>query len=400
MITVPAIYSLGQGRDLRRLVRLVRNSGRSPAIVALVATTVFASASAQAGELKWDYGNGGYVEVYGAFHPAIISVDDGEDEQTKLLDNSLATSRVGVNAVHPSGDSTFRFRFETALSLPTATQVNQNQTFYEGWDREDIRHFDFSFEGDWGKIWMGQGGMASDGAAESDLSYVSTTLYSFTADENAIYIFRDMAGGLANNPVIAESAGTFDGGRRTRIRYDTPNYNGFSARVAWGKNALSYDDEDTYYDLGIFYENELASGTAVSASVAYAVRERDRPGNRNDLFASASILFANGLSLTAATGRRNEDKAQDAEPTYFYAKVAYEADWFSFGKTGIGIDYFNGQDFRSDGSDSEALGIAIVQKVASVNADVYLKYRSHDFDENTASYQKVETVVLGAFFKF
>ena len=41
-------------------------------------------------ELKYENNSGGYVEIYGQLNPSIISVDDGEQTETNLLDNDLS----------------------------------------------------------------------------------------------------------------------------------------------------------------------------------------------------------------------------------------------------------------------------------------------------------------------
>ncbi len=361
----------------------------------LAATTAIPAAA----ELKYENNTGGYVLLYGQLHPALISVDDGQETETRVLDNDLSNSRVGLEVMQPYGDNTFSFRFETGLGLPSSSEWNQDGTDFSGWTREDIRHVDFALAGGWGKFSAGQGSMVSDGAAEVDLSYVGTALYSFTNDENGGFFYRG-TDGVLSDITVGDSSSNFDGARRGRVRYDTPTFNGFKAGIAYGQNILSSSDDDDYYDIGVTYKNTFAGGVEFAAALAYAVRSGDDgAGDRKDTVGSASVLLQSGLSFTVAAGTRDNDTAGASDPNYWYGKIAYEGDWVSWGKTGVGIDYYDGSDFVNDGSSTDAWGIAVVQRIDSINTDAYLKYRNHDFEDGT-SFDNNEAWVLGARWKF
>ncbi|WP_171099772.1 MULTISPECIES: porin [unclassified Ruegeria] len=372
-----------------------RNFRISVSGAALVAGLV----SPAAAELKYENNSGGYVLLYGQLHPALISVDDGQQTETRLLDNDLSNSRVGLRLMQPYGSNEFTFLLETALGLPNSTEWNQLGTSFSGWTRTDIRHVDFALEGSYGKFSAGQGSMAADGAAEVDLSYVGTALYSFTNDENSAFFYRG-TNGVLSGITIGDSSSNFDGARRGRVRYDTPEFNGFSAGFAYGQNILSSSDDDTYYDVRVSYSNTFGDGVEFGAALAYAVRDRDdNSGDQEDFFGSASVLLRNGLGFTVAAGTRDDKRAGASDPDYFYGKVSYEGNWVSWGKTGIGIDYYDGSDFNSSGSSTESWGFAVVQKIQSINTDAYLKYRNHDFDDGT-SFDSNDTWVLGARWRF
>ncbi len=237
-----------------------RNFRISVSGAALVAGLV----SPAAAELKYENNSGGYVLLYGQLHPALISVDDGQQTETRLLDNDLSNSRVGLRLMQPYGSNEFTFLLETALGLPNSTEWNQLGTSFSGWTRTDIRHVDFALEGSYGKFSAGQGSMAADGAAEVDLSYVGTALYSFTNDENSAFFYRG-ANGVLSGITIGDSSSNFDGARRGRVRYDTPEFNGFSAGFAYGQNILSSSDDDTYYDVRVSYSNTFGDGVEFGA---------------------------------------------------------------------------------------------------------------------------------------
>lgn len=366
-----------------------------PFAVLVGATTALPAAA----ELKFENNSGGYIQLYGQFNPALISVDDGQDVETRVLDNDLSNSRVGLQLLQPFGGNDFTFRFETGLGLPNSSEWNQLGTDFSGWSREDIRHVDFALKGDWGKFSAGQGNMVSDGASEIDLSYVGTALYSFTNDENSGFFYRG-TDGLLSDITIGDSSSNLDGSRRGRIRYDSPTVNGFSAGIAYGRNILSSTDDDDYYDVGLGYKTTFAGGTEFKAALAYAVRGRDGgAGDRKDTIGSASVLMPSGFGVTFAAGTRQDEAAGASDPSFWYGKLSYEATWTALGKTGVGIDYYRGSDFDTTGSRTQAWGIAVVQNIAAINTDAYLKFRHHDFEDGTP-FDSNMAWVLGARWKF
>lgn len=363
--------------------------------VALVATGIAAPAAA---ELRYENASGGWVQLYGQFNPAITSVDDGQQTETNVTDNESSNTRIGLRGGQDFGAQTFTFRFETSLGLPSSASIDQTGRNTSGWSRENIRHIDFALAGSYGKFSLGQGSTAGDGAAEADLSYVGTVLNSATTDYNDSFLFRDGAGVLSG-PTVGSTVGNFDGSRRTRVRYDTPEFNGFSGAVSYGENLLSRTDDDTYYDVAVNYAKSF-NGVEVEAKLAYLVRDRAAGAKRSDTVGSASVKLQNGLSFTMAAGTRSDDAAGATDPNYVYGKIAYEQDWFSIGTTGIGVHYKDGSDFDSNGSKSKVIAIGVAQRVDPINADVYFGYQQHEFASATTSFQDNTSMILGARWKF
>lgn len=363
--------------------------------VALVSASIAVPAAA---ELRYENGSGGWVRLYGQFNPAVTSVDDGQQRETNVTDSSISSSRIGVRGGQEFGANTFLFRFETSLNLPGSADINQNGRNTSGWSRENIRYVDFALRGTYGTFSAGQGSMASDGAAGNDLSYVGVVLNSATTDVNGSFIFRDIAGALSG-PTVGDTISDLDGPRRARLRYDTPEFNGFSAAVAYGKNVLSSTDDDDYYDIALNYSQDFG-GTEFQAGIAHLIRDRANGSKRADTVGSASVKLQNGLSFTMAAGKRSDDAAGATDPNYVYGKIAYEQDWFSIGTTGIGVHYQDGGDFDSSGSKSKVIGIGIAQRIDPINADAYFGYQQHEFDSVVANYQDNTSMILGARWKF
>lgn len=352
-------------------------------------------------EFRFDGANGSAVLFYGQVNPAFASVDDGTERNGNFADNAASNTRVGLLFTQPYDDMTFTFRFETGLGLTTTSQFDQTGSIgVSGWRRTDLRHVDFALKGNWGKFSAGQGSMAADGAAEISNAQVRAILYQFTGDANSLYQFRT-AGGALSGVRVGATIGTFDGSRRGRIRYDTPEFGGFSVGVSYGKNILATQAPDnTFSDIALRYENEFANGMLVRGAVAYQNLDRPNAENTTSVVASGAVLFQNGISFAAGYGSQDDKRAGRSDPDWAYGQIAYDRDYFGIGITSVGVDYYKGSDFNTVGSSSESWGIGILQQVDNLNTEFYAMYRMHKFDEVAASYQDMNTYVIGARVKF
>jgi predicted porin len=117
-----------------------------------------------------------------------------------------------------------------------------------------------------GKLSLGQGDTASNSTAEVDLSGTDVVAYSDLADLAGGFTFRDDDDNVIldsdnNLTFIANAFSNFDGlSRRDRIRYDTPNFFGFSG-------ATSYLNGQTY-DFALRSAHEWESFGKLAAAIA------------------------------------------------------------------------------------------------------------------------------------
>lgn len=353
-------------------------------------------------EFRYDVGNGGSVLLYGQINPAFTSVDDGTQRYDNFADSATSNTRVGLRYTQPYGQNTFSFRFETSLGLPLTSEQSQtgSPNRVNAWRRQDLRHLDVSLRGEWGQVSFGQGSMAADGIAHNAASAVSAVLYQFTADGNAAFFFRTTAGALT--PVTVESVfGDFDGARRGRLRYDSPNWNGFQVSVAHGQNVLADPRPDDWFsDIALRYDTEFTNGVELTAGMAYQYRDRPNAANTSSVIASATAMLPNGISLTAGYGTRTDRRPGRSDPSWSYGQIAYDRQFFNWGVTSVGIDYYNGRDFIVQQARSEAWGIGLLQEIEPINAEAYVTYRVHSYDTVAVDYQDIRSWLLGMRIRF
>ena len=351
-----------------------------------------ALATPAAAELKYENQSGGYVKLYGQFSPTFQSVDDGVDTYDNVLDNSHSNTRVGMTVVQPMEGGTFEFNLETGLGWTNTAGVSQeSQSTGLDWERTSIRKVDATFEGDsWGKIYIGQGSMATDGVADKTLNNNPMTTYNGIGDFAGDYQFRT-AGGALSGISIGSVTSSLDGGRRGRLRYDTPSFNGLTFSVAAGTEVLA-DNDDNFYDAALRYVREF-DGTELAVGLGFSRRDSDGV-DTDDTFGSIAVRFDNGLNLAFSAGSRKDDG------DYTYVLAGYEADFWDFGTTSFAVDYYDGNDFGLDGRSSSSTGFGINQNIDSISNQVYLGYRTHELSDPGVSYQDVDAFLFGTRWRF
>lgn len=347
-----------------------------------------------AAEMKYENGSGGSVLLYGQIDPGYLSFNDGVSTTSELVDNSSSNTRVGLWVRQQYGENLFTFNFETALGFRPSARLSQGVTPKGvNWQRTNIRKVDFAFKtARYGTFSAGQGSMATDGVAEEDFSGTALVTYSSVPDVAGGFRFRTTAGALSLRS-IAGAFGNFDGGRLGRVRYDTPNFNGFTVSASYGDNILATNVDFKTTDIALRYAGD-AGDFKLKGAVGYKRVELAAGATFNDTIGSFSLLHASGFNFTIAAGNRS------TAGNYGYGKLGYKADWFSVGETALSVDYYDGSDRVSPGSSSTSYGVGAVQKFDKYRAEVYLGYRNYALSETAVSYQDASSVIFGARLKF
>lgn len=234
--------------------------------------------------------------------------------------------------------------------------------------------------------------MATDGAAESDLSGTTLVNYVSVPDTAGAFRFRD-AGGALTTRTIGGTFRDFDGGRRGRVRYDTPSFGGFVLSASYGEEILVQNSNLDSRDVALRYNGE-AGGFKISGAIGYARVNLGNGTRFSNTIGSVSVLHETGLNCTLAAGDRTN------QGSYVYGKVGYLAEWFAVGSTALAFDYQSGSDRTVAGASSSALGLGAVQKFDAVNIEAYLGYRSYELSEPGTEYRDANSVLFGARWKF
>ncbi|MBU2941579.1 porin [Shimia thalassica] len=369
-------------------------------IAIFFAAVTFVSGAAHAetfGLPSASIGNGWTYDPYGRFVMAYQSFDDGQDTTSNIVDMSTSTSRFGFYLKRKDTDDGVSFQFETGLGLRGSSKTSQTNTpDLFGWDRKQFRQVQVIYRGAFGTLRAGQGSMATDSIAELDLGKTTVVAKSNISEMGGSYQFRTTGGALSGID-LGDTFDSFDGDRKFRLRYDTPDWNGFSIAAAYGEEILTSGVDDTFYDVALRYATDLGR---LKLSAGLGNSYVDVAGGATDYTTagSVSVLDKNtGLNLTLASGR----DATATQPSYVWAKAGWDADFASVGVTRLYIEGFWGSDYVSAGSESEMWGLGVMQRIKRYNLDVFAGYRVFSFSDTSATqYQDGEALQIGAHITF
>jgi len=313
------------------------------------------------------------LKVSGQVNRAILYGDNGVVEDIFLVDNDNSSTRVRFRAVGRidcewkigaqievqfESNSTAAIRFEQGSS---AGPNNFTERKLEWWvDSETF-----------GRVWLGQGDMASNGTSEVDLSKTSVVAFSS---------IEDFAGGLEfeNGVRIRTASDNFDGqSRRDRVRYDTPTIAGF-------RLSTSYSDRDRW-DVALRFANSFGD-LKVAAAIGYS---EDGANSEEDYRVSGSVSVLHtptGLNATFAAAQADDVEGgrngpvDRRDPYMLYGKLGLITDIFDFGHTAFAVDYQMVSDLDTSGDDFHSYGGFVVQKIDHVGTEFYAGVRMHELN--------------------
>lgn len=313
------------------------------------------------------------LTVGGQVNRAALYGDNGEVDDIFFVDNDNSSTRVRFRAIG-------RIDCEWSIGAQIEVQFESNSSAAIRFDQEGDpgpnnfteRKLEWWVDSEtFGRVWLGQGDMASNGTSEVDLSATDVVAYSG---------IEDFAGGLEfeNGIRIRTVSDNLDGqGRQDRIRYDSPTLAGF--RVS-----TSYDDRDRF-DVALRYAGDLGD-LKVAAAVAYS---EDSHNSEEDyrINGSASVLHVpSGLNLTFAAGEANDVEGgrqgafDQRDPYFLYGKIGLITYLFDFGHTAFAADAQFAKHLDATGDEFWAYGFFVVQEIEHVGTEFYAGVRIHDLE--------------------
>jgi hypothetical protein len=339
--------------------------------------------------------SGGEANFYGQLNLAYQSFDDGDETTSGIVDNGNWNTRLGFTITQPLENSTVRYRFETGLGLRNSAAISQEfEPDWIDWQRTSLRWFEVAFDTEYGTLSLGQGSTASDGTAGLDDSFTFHAGATDSSDGFGSFRFRDGNGDLTD-VTVGQVNNSFDGARRFRIRYDTPLYEGVMVSTSYGQNILTSGDDTDYYDVALRWTGDVGD-FAVRSAIGYQWLDDPNGENTRRLAGSVSVVHApTGLNFAFSAGEQIDGA------NYIWTRLGWQTEQFAMGRTSLSVDYYKGNDFLSDGAETENYGIYAVQTIDAASVDVYAGWRRFTYsDQLGGSYQDAEGILVGARFYF
>lgn len=368
------------------------------------------------------------LQIYGQVNKALLIWDDGVDSDAFVVDNTLASSRLGLR-----GEARLRLGLTTGYLIEFETNDARADSVHNGYYRgmlqhgfpphvvsqkngDDpegdestliLRHNNWYIDSDrLGRITVGTGNTAFAGSTEVVLG---SSMRNADANIGASFNIRSRDGkryGFLNVPGD-EWAWDFSGNtsRNQVIRYDTPSIYGFMLSASWGDN--------DYADVAVRFKQEFGS-VRIAGALSYQWDNQlgvDRFQQDHDfqtVGGSVSALhMPTGLYVAFAAGNRDYEDRGFEDESFWYLQGGIERQWLSYGSTTLYGEYgrYNGYHQLEYGvmNDSEAtrLGLGLNQKIDMAGMDLYAHATVWNFEDATQiDYQDLSTVVVGSRLQF
>jgi hypothetical protein len=342
------------------------------------------------------------VQVYGQVSRALLFADDGTQSKWFHVDNEASGTRFGFTG---TGQALPGLRYGFRIELDLQSNESQRVTFgptgpvsnFPGHD-EDVggfaeRHMDAWVEGGWGRVNMGQGDGAANGATESDLSGTGMANGIGVADLGGGFVHRTAAGAFSTRSIGAAINQQDFESRYDRLMYVTPTFGGFRAQASWGQNANTDIKEiSAWYGAKMGGLGELAAAVGWSEQGAVAGARKDET-----IGGSISWLHGSGFNLTYSYSNRDNPIAITAaarDSTFNYIKAGFKR-----GQHAIAVDYGMGDDFAAVGDEAKMYGIGYVWNPVRW-LELYAAYKVHQLDITGASLEDIKIGTLGTRVRF
>jgi hypothetical protein len=323
------------------------------------------------------------LAISGQVNRAINIIDDGKNTDAYFVDNDASNSRVRfVGTARATDDLTLGSRIEVAFAPNESSDVDQNNE--ESGDFLDERWAEVSLNSKrFGKVSLGKGDTASNNSAEVDLSKVNIVAYASVADIAGGMLFRESSGDNSlTNVKVSDAFKDLDGlSRKSRLRYDTPTFYGFSLAGSMVS--------DQRYDASLWWGGQ---GFGFKAVAAAAIADPNEDNTDLQYDGSLSVLHeGTGLNLTLSGGLKERDDQGDNQN--YYAKLGWLTRFFSAGQTAFGVDYTRSVNFPTGTDKGYSVGGAAVQQFENYGTELYLQYRVYSLDRDVQP--SVEDMYVG-----
>jgi predicted porin len=351
------------------------------------------------------------VDMYGQVNKTVLVYDDGRDTETNFVDNDKSSTRFGLRGSQAlSNGLTASVLLEAEVQSAGGASNDITQRNVAGQANTPApaaaaglteRHTRVGLAGNWGAIFLGRTSTATDGITEIDIAGADDVLGSGVDRFGGALEFRNNTGALTGVRV-RDVFDNLDGigsrshadDRTQTIRYDSPIFNGFQARIATAQGGD--------IDAAVLYSGKI-DAFEVRGGVGYVAFNSGATTANNVLdhqwAGSVSVKHDSGIGGTFAYGQQSLDRkvAGNDDPSFYYVKLGYTWDAFE-----VAADYSHHSDMSiatvAD-HDATAWGLAGQYNMGN-GVSLAALYRHLDLDLTGTSTDAIHLYALNLRVKF
>jgi len=405
------------------------------------------------------------LEISGHVNEAVMFWDDGFESNAYVVTNDNSRSRFRFKGKAKINDEwSAGYLIEIGVRGANSKRSTQNDSTGCGASVTDcgfdVRHNYWYIDSKkLGRVSVGRTGAASEGVTELNLAHTKDIAkYSDIEDSGLGMFLRGSNGGLSAiqwRRLIGDSGDQpGEGERRQVVKFDTPEFKGFTATAAWGTDdywdvGLRYAGEHHGFEIlaGIAYgENTDVADTATSKEAFFECMHQvaaTSDAKCNQFGGSVSIKHVeSGLYANFAAGQQQDDlilqdanfvgSGADDTSSFFALEAGIEKKWHTLGKTTIFGQYYDSDGGANDrrtvaagdaanpfavtsrifSTGVQMYGGGIVQSIDSASMLLYTYYRHYEAELNVmegptgadpirgADLEDLDVVMSGAMIKF
>jgi hypothetical protein len=397
-------------------------------------------------------GNRVALSLSGQVDRGLLFGYDGHDANVRNVDNNNSSTRFRiVGEARPIDETVAGINLETEIRPnSSATQtLTQNLPQPASAATFTVRQAEiYGGNAHYGEVRLGFGSTASYLTTEIDLSGTAVASYVQIPDLDGGFAFRQRGAAIvpggahgalvpspnnAYGPAVGSVFNYFDGLQRDdRIRYDTPNWEGFQFATSAvdggafdvaGRFAREYDDFKIAAGVALVFaearnhgqpgaygyagvptgSSGLSLGGTNAAPGSPSVADVTANGS-NQLDGSVSILFKSGLNLTVAGGVRDphyhDPNGRPVSPDLIFAKLGYQHAFLPIGLTAFSVDFAQNDELIFNKDQARSYSVAVVQNIDPFALELFLAARYETLDRAFASYHPIVAVMTGARLRF
>ena len=336
------------------------------------------------------------MKINGHVSRQITYIDDGSS-RIRHSDSNFSSTRVLFNASGKiNSDLKVGSKIETAFDDARNAPANAGSTFdaRSGDDVQTRKAEIYLTHSSMGKVSIGAGSTAADGVTETNM-----VNYAFLPGQIGLQNGGAFRVDSANGSDISETVGDVFGqqdmlGRSTRIRYDSPNLNGFVA-------SLGHQDDQSY-DMALRFSAKVMD-TKVKIGLGYAV---DDPSDQDEHFGGGIALqHSSGLGASYGIEYINDKSLDDTranDPLFQHMQLHYTAKMNEMGKSQFVYEYIQHENKTTNNDTATAHSVGFHQQISAAASEVAIRY-SHlelDRDGTTFTNDDIDAVSLHLRVKF
>jgi predicted porin len=337
-------------------------------------------------------------KLSGQINRAAVYQDDGQNSDVQFIDNASSGTRWRLTGSEDIGNGMkVGFNWEWQNSQNSAGAPIKSADFGES---ETMRKAEVWFSGGWGKVSLGQGDGAGNGATEVDLSDTWNVAYVSMASYGGAVAWRTSGGaGITSggSTTVASSAAAITHGqtyayydsfsRYDRIRYDSPALGPVTLSVSGGARDK--------YEGAVRWSQGLGGGQ-ISAAAFYG--RQTAAGIDNRYGGSIAYLFSFGTNLMFSYSQNELTASGAAKGKNWYAKVGHK-----WGNNAVSLGYGQSEDPGGvSGVKDKGFNVGFNHNIPKAKVDLYAgaAWSELDLPSGAPGVDDIWTVTVGTKLKF